>query len=141
MTLGAVGFAQTETAIRHASPIAAPTYLGLGYVQGALQVSTSTTEAAYLSPKVQAIAFKDGQLPAGFKAVHTNTTLSEVASYYWNALSELGFTTSVDSASRRVTSYRFENGDSRLLAVFTQDEGNVIADLSWIGTELAATAR
>ena len=141
MTLGIVGFAQTETAIRHASPIAAPTYLGLGYVQGALQVSTSNTEAAYLSPKVQTNTYKEGQQPAGFRAVHADTTLSEVASYYWNALSRLGFTTSVDSGSRRVTSYRFENGGSRLLAVFTQDEGNVVADLSWIGTELAATAR
>lgn len=141
MTLGTVGFAQTETAIRHASPVVAPTYLGLSYVQGVLRVSTSNTDADYLSPKVQTITYKEGQQPAGFQALHTDTTLSEVVSYYWKALSELGFTTSVDAGSRRVTSYRFENGDSRLLAVFTQDEGNVVADLSWIGTELAATAR
>jgi hypothetical protein len=66
--------------------------------------------------------------------------LSEVVDYYWNALSALGFTSSMDAASRRVVSYRFENGDSRLLAVFTQNGGNVVADLSWIGTELTAAA-
>ncbi len=141
MTLGALSFAQTETAIRHASPVAAPTYLGLSYVQGTLQVSINSTEAANVSPKVQTIAFKSGQQPAGFRALHADTTLSEVTSYYWDALSELGFTSSMNAGSRRVTSYRFENGDSRLLAVFTQDQGNVVADLSWIGTELAATAR
>ncbi len=143
MSLTTIGFAQSAIATPslHASPVAAPTYLGLGYVQGALRVLTSSTSAANLSPEAQTIALKDGQRPAGFKALHPNTTLSEVVSYYWDALSELGFTTSVDSGSRRVTSYRFENGDSRLLAVFTQDRGNVVADLSWIGAELAATAR
>lgn len=145
MTLGAVGFAQTETLTEHTSPVVAPTYLGLGYVQGALQVSTSSTGAASLSPEVLTIAFKaitykDGRQPAGFRALHADTTLSEVVSYYWEALSELGFTSSVDAGSRSVTSYRFENGDSRLLAVFTQDGGNVVADLSWIGAESVATA-
>lgn len=140
ITMGAVGFAQIETPIQHASPVVAPTYLGFGYVRGALQVSTSNTEADHLSPKVQAIAYKDGQQPAGFRALHADTTLSEVTSYYWDALSELGFTSSMEAGSRRITSYRFENGDSRLLAVFTQNEGNIVADLSWIGTELA-TAR
>lgn len=141
MTLSAVGLAQTGTATGHASPVVAPTYLGLGYVQGTLQVSTSSSSAADLSPLVQAITFKDGQQPAGFKALHADTTLSEVVDYYWTTLSELGFTNAMDAASRRVVSYRFENGDSRLLAVFTQNEGDVVADLSWIGTELATTAR
>lgn len=140
MTLGAVSFAQTGTAI-HASPVAAPAYLGLGYVQGTLRVSTSSTSAASLSPEAQTITYKEGQRPAGFEALHANTTLSEVVSYYWGALSGLGFTSSIEAGSRRVTSYRFEKGDSRLLAVFTQDEGNVVADLSWIGAELVATSR
>ena len=141
MTLGAISFAQTETAIQHASPVVAPTYLGIGYVRGALQISTSDTEADYLSPKVQTITYKEGQQPDGFQALHADTTLSEVVSYYWDALSELGFSSSMDAGSRRVTSYRFENGYSRLVAVFTQNGGNVVADLSWIGTELAATAK
>ena len=144
MALTAISFAQSadpSPTPQHASPVAAPTYLGLGYNKGILQVSTSTTEADTLSPKVQTIAFKDGQLPAGFEALHTNTGFTEVVSYYWGALTRLGFTGSVDSESRRVVSYSFSNGNSRLMAVFTQDEGNVVADLSWIGTELAATSR
>jgi len=141
MTLGAVSFARTETTIRPASPVSAPTYLGLGYVQGTLQVSTSSTTAAHLSPLAQTFAFKSGQQPTGFRALHADTTLSEVVSYYWDALSELGFTSSMDAGSRRVARYRFENGDSRLLAVFTQDGGNVVADLSWTGAELVATSR
>ncbi len=143
MTLAAVSFAQTDAAtpnLQHASPVAAPTYLGLGYDKGTLQVSTSLTRADALSPKVQTIAFKNDQLPAGFKAVHANTTLSEVVSYYWDALSELGFTGSVDAESRRVVSYSFSNGNSRLLAVFTQRDGSVAADLSWTSAELVAAA-
>jgi len=143
MTLTTIGLAQSAAAtpsLQHASPVAAPTYLGLSYVRGALQVSINSMDAAKLSPKVQTIAFKDGQQPAGFRALHADTTLSEVTSYYWDALSELGFSSSMDAGSRRVTSYRFENDDSRLLAVFTQNGGNVVADLSWIGTELTATA-
>lgn len=143
MTLAAVGFAQTDAAthsLQHASSVAAPTYLGLGYVQGSLQVSTSTTEADALSPKIQSIAFKDSRLPAGFKAVHTNTTLSEVASYYWDALTKLGFTASLDTVSNDSVSYSFKNGNSRLLAAFTQREGGIVADLSWTSAELVATS-
>lgn len=140
MTLGAISLAQTEAAIQHTSPVAAPTYLGLGYVNGALQVSTSITEADHLSPKVQTIAFKNGQLPAGFKALHTNTGLTEVVGYYWSTLRELGFTGSVDEESRRVVGYSFKNGNSRLKAVFTQNERGVLANLSWTSAELVATA-
>jgi hypothetical protein len=143
MTLAAVSFAQTDAAtptLQHASPVAAPTYLGLGYDKGILQVSTSTTQADALSPKVQTIAFKNDQLPAGFEALHTNTGLTEVVGYYWDALSKLGFTGSVDSESRRVVSYRFSNGNGRLMAVFTQNEKGVLADLSWTSAELVATA-
>lgn len=139
LALSTLSFAQTGTTIQHASPVVAPTYLGLGYAQGTLQVLTSNTEADNLSLKVQAITFKNAQQPAGFEAVHTNTTLSEVVSYYWDALSELGFTGSVQKESRRAVTYSFEKGESRLAAVFTQDEGEVLADLSWLGTELAAT--
>ena len=144
MTVGAVSFAQTDAAtptLQHASPVAAPTYLGLNYAQGILQVSTSTTEADALSPKVQTIAFKEGQLPAGFEAVHANTGFTEVVSYYWGALTRLGFTGSVDSESRRVVSYSFSNGNSRLKAVFTQSEKGVLADLSWTSPELVSTVR
>jgi hypothetical protein len=42
--------------------------LGSRLLQGALQVSTSSSSAADLSPLVQTITFKDGQQPAGFKA-------------------------------------------------------------------------
>jgi hypothetical protein len=143
VTLAAVSFAQTDAAtptLQHASPVAAPTYLGLKYAQGILQVSTSTTEADALSPKVQTIAFKEGQLPAGFEALHTNTGFTEVVGYYWGALTRLGFTGSVDSESRQVVSYSFSNGNSRLKAVFTQSEKGVLADLSWTSPELESTA-
>lgn len=140
LTIGLAQSAAATPSLQHASPVAAPTYLGLSYVQGALQVSINRTDAAKLSPKVQTIAFKNGQRPSGFLALHADITLSEVVSYYWDALSELGFTSSMDTGSRRVTSYRFENGNSRLMAVFTQNGDNVVADLSWIGTELTTTA-
>jgi hypothetical protein len=143
MTLAAVSFAQTDAAtptLQHASPVAAPTYLGLGYDKGILRVATSTIQADDLSPGVQTIAFKDGQLPAGFKAVHTNTGFTEVVGYYWDALTRLGFTSSVDSESRRVVSYSFSNGNSRLKAVFTQNEKGILADLSWTSAELVATS-
>ena len=136
IALTSLGFAQT---LQHDSPVAAPTYLGLGYVQGTLQVSTSNTDAISLSPKVQTIAFKEGQLSTGFEALHADTTLSEVVSYYWDTLSELGFTGSVQEESRRVVTYSFSNGNDVLEAVFTQDEGEVLADFSWTGTELAST--
>lgn len=143
MTLTTVSFAQTDAAtstLQHTSPVAAPTYLSLDYTQGILQVATSTSEADTLSPKVQTIAFKDGQLPAGFEALHANTGFTEVVSYYWDALTRLGFTGSVDTESRRVVSYSFSNGNSRLKAVFTQNEKGVLADLSWTSAELVATS-
>ena len=143
MTIAAVSFAQIDAAtqtLQHASPVVAPTYLGLGYGKGILQVLTSTTEADALSPLVQTIAFKDGQLPAGFEALHTNTGFTEVVGYYWDALTRLGFTGSVDSESRRVVSYSFSNGNSRLKAVFTQNGKGILADLSWISPELVSTA-
>lgn len=140
LALSTLSFAQTGTTTQHASPVAAPTYLGLGYAQGMLQVLTSNTEADNLSPKVQSLVHEDGLLPAGFEAVHINTTLSEVVSYYWNTLSKLGFTLSVKAASGDSVSYSFANGASRLAATFTEDNGSVLADLSWIGAELAATA-
>lgn len=143
MTLAAVSSAQTDAAtpnLQHASPVAAPTYLGLDYAQGILQVSTSTTQAEVLSPLVQTIAFKNDQLPAGFEARHTNTGFTEVVSYYWDALTKLGFTGSVDTESRRVVSYSFSNGNSRLKAVFTQNGKGVLADLSWTSAELVSTA-
>jgi len=136
IALTSLGFAQT---LEHDSPVAAPTYLGLDYVQGTLQVSTSGTDAIGFSPKVQTIAFKEGQLNTGFEALHADTTLSEVVSYYWDALSELGFTGAVQEGSRRVVTYSFGNGNNVLEAVFTQDEGEVLVDVSWTGTELAST--
>lgn len=141
LTLSTVSFAQTTASTpnpQHTSPVAAPTYLGLGYVRNTLRVSMSGTKADTLSPPVRTIAFKNGQLEAGFDALHADTSLTEVIDYYWNALSALGFTGSVAGVSRQVTSYSFKNGDSRLEAVFTQRGSDILADLSWTGAALAS---
>lgn len=138
-TLSALGFSQSEPAPQQVSPVVAPTYLGLGYSQNTLQVSTSN-DAADLSPLIDTITFEDGQLSSGFDALHTSTSLSEVVSYYWETLSDLGFSGSVEALSREAVSYSFRNGAERLRATFTQQTNGVSADLSWTGAELISTA-
>jgi hypothetical protein len=143
MTLSAVSFAQTTASTAnppHASPVAAPTYLGFGYVRNTLRVSMSGTQADTLSPLVQTISFRNGPVDVGFQAVHADTSLTEVTDYYWNALGTLGFAGSVAGVSRAVASYSFTYGDSRLEAVFTQQGSDILADLSWTGAALASTA-
>jgi hypothetical protein len=140
IALTTIGFAQSETSLAHTSPVAAPTYLGLGYSQDTLQVSTSSTDAIGLSPKVQTIAFKEGQLNTGFEALHADTTLSEVVAYYWETLSDLGFRGSVEALSGEAVRYSFSNGGTHLEAVFTQHSSDISADFSWAGVELVSTA-
>jgi hypothetical protein len=137
-TLSALGFSKSEPALQHVSPVVAPTYLGLGCSQNTLQVSTSSSDAADLSPLVHTVTFEKGQLSSGFEALHADSSLSEVVSYYWETLSDLGFSGSVEALSGEAVNYSFSNGAERLRATFTQQTEGVSADLS--GAELISTA-
>lgn len=143
-TLSTLSFSQSEPAPQPApqyvSPVVAPTYLGLGYSQDTLQVSTRSSDAADLSPLVHTITFEQGRLSSGFEALHADTSLSEVVSYYWKTLSDLGFSGSVEALSGETVSYSFRNGAERLRATFTQQTEGASADLSWTGAELISTA-
>lgn len=126
--------AQPEPAVpvlEHASPVAAPGYLGLSFDGGELRVRLSDVQAAHLSPEFQTVGLKQGQPDTGFRAVHTDTSLTEIVTYYWSRLAELGFESSVATSDRYRVVYAFRNGDRELTAIFTQQSDAVVADLSW----------
>lgn len=145
LTFG-LGSAQSEVAVatpaaqmtRHASPVAAPGYLGLTYTRGELHATFSDSRSDHLSPKFLTVGLEQGQSGAGFRAVHPGSSLTEIVNYYWRELAGLGFEGVVTAASRDVTTYAFADGDRDLRAVFTQKAGNVVAELSWMHAELVA---
>jgi hypothetical protein len=134
--LSTLGFSQTAAP----SPVAAPTYLGLGYSRETLHVATSSRSGAALSPLVHTLTFEEGRLGRGFEALHTHTSLSEVVAYYWGALSELGFNGSVEALSGGAVNYSFSNGAEHLDATFTQHPEGISANLVWGGAELISLA-
>ncbi len=131
---------EPTTPVQHASPIAAPGYLGLSFNGGELQVRLSDVQVAHLSPEFQTVGLKQGQPNTGFRAVHTDTSLTKIVTYYWSRLAELGFESSVATSDRYRVVYAFRNGDRELTAVFTQQSDAVVADLSWPLETLAAAA-
>jgi hypothetical protein len=145
LTFG-LGSAQSEVAVatpaaqmtRHASPVAAPGYLGLTYTHGELHATFSDSRSDHLSPKFLTVGLEQGQSGAGFRVVHPGSSLTEIVNYYWQELAGLGFAGIVTAASRDVTTYAFAVGDRDLRAVFTQKAGSVVAELSWTHAELVA---
>ncbi|CAA9551950.1 MAG: hypothetical protein AVDCRST_MAG86-1503 [uncultured Truepera sp.] len=130
----------TTPVLDHASPVAAPGYLGLSFNRGELRVRLSDVQAAHLSPKFQTVGLKQGQPDTGFRAVHADTSLTEIVNYYWSRLAELGFESSVATTDRYRVVYAFRNGERELTAIFTQQSAAVVADLSWPLEALATTA-
>ena len=123
---------------RHASPVAAPGYLGLTYTHGKLHATFSDSRSDHLSPKFLTVGLEQEQSGAGFRAVHPGSSLTEIVNYSWRELAGLGFKGVVTAASRDVTTYAFADGDRDLRAVFTQKAGSVVAELSWVHAELVA---
>lgn len=138
-TLSTLGFSQTAAPVA-ASPVAVPTYLGLGYSRETLHVATSIRSGADLSPLVHTLTFEEDRLGSSFEALHARTSLSEVVGYYWGALNELGFDGPVEALSEEAVNYSFSNGAQRLDATFTQHPEGVSANLVWSGTELISSA-
>lgn len=122
----------TVPTLQSASSVAVPGYISLSVDEGGeLQVSFSDVRARSSSPRFQTLGLKQGQPEAGFRAVHTDTSLTEIVDYYWNTLTDLGFQSSVKTMSRYKIAYAFENGNRDLTAVFTEQGDSVVADLSW----------
>lgn len=130
----------TTPVFEHASPVAAPGYLGLSFNGGELRVRLSDVQAARLSPEFQTLGLKQGQPDTGFRAVHADTSLTEIVNYYWSRLAELGFESSVAITDRYRVVYAFGNGERELTAVFTQQGDAVVADLSGPLEALATAA-
>ncbi len=109
---------------------AGPGYLQLSYDQGTLQaVLTGSGDAA--SPTFRTSALK-GEHDAGFRTVHTYTSLSEVVSYYWNALTRLGFEGTAESVAGATAIYTFEKDELQVRVVFSQEADNITVKLSWL---------
>lgn len=154
LTFGTLSSAQTEATgsmpapapastpaaqmTRHASPVAAPGYLGLTYTQGELHATFSDSRSDHPSPRFLTVGLEQGQSGAGFRAVHPGSSLTEIVNYYWRELAGLGFAGVVTAASRDVTTYAFADGDRDLKAVFTRQGSSVVAELSWVHAELVA---
>lgn len=143
LTFSTLSSAQTEVVTsaptrQHASPVSAPGYLGLTYNQGELHVTFGDIRTDNLSPRFLSVGLERGQESAGFRAVHSSTSLTEIVNHYWGTLAGLGFEGSVSAATRDVVTYTFANGDRALTAVFIQQGSSVVADLSWTHTELVA---
>lgn len=143
LTFSTLSSAQTEVAAsvptrQHASPVSAPGYLGLTYSQSELHVTFSDVRTNNLSPKFISVGLAQRQESAGFRAVHSSTSLTEIVNYYWGTLTKLGFEGLVSTATRDMVTYTFANGDRDLTAVFTRQGSSVVADLSWTHTESVA---
>jgi len=76
-------------------------------------------------------------VPAGFGSVHPYASLTEVVSYYWDALTRLGFEGRAEAVSAETTVYTFENGGAQVKVVFAQQEDAVTASVSWTQAEVA----
>jgi len=143
-TLSSLGSAQNVEAtstLQHASPVAAPGYLGLEDDTSGLVVSFSRAKQAASSPRVEAAEVTEGPHGSELRALHADTSLTEIVAYYWRALTGLGFTGSVEATTRGEVTYAFVDGEHHLEAVFTRQGGDVTADLSWTQANLVSLTR
>lgn len=132
---------EAVSTLQYASPVVAPGYLGLGNDVGGLIVSFSRAKRAASSPLVEAAEVTEGPHGLDLRALHADTSLTEIVDYYWRALTGLGFTGSVKASTRGKVTYAFVDGERHLEAVFTWQGGDVTADLSWTPVNLVSLTR
>lgn len=132
------GNATASEVLEHVTSASNPGYLQLSY-DDTLHLEFSDAKTADVSPRLQAVGFKQSLSEAGFQAVHARASLSETANYYWNALSGLGFAGTLEASSAEAVNYTFSREGRTIEAAFAQRGDVVVATLSWAPTTLAAS--
>ncbi len=67
-----------------------------------------------------------------FASVHPQTSLTEVADYYWDALTRLGFERTSESATEKVVIWTLQKDGRQVSVVFNQQGAGVVANISWL---------
>ena len=67
-----------------------------------------------------------------FTSVHPQTSLTEVADYYRDAFTRLGFKRTSESATEKVVIWTLQKGGRQVSVVFNQQGAGVVANIAWL---------